>query len=212
MSDIRLDFINNTADIAGSSVYTSDVLYSCSSKPGRVSGLETFQQIFNVSNTESDPSAVTSNPRDISACMPGHHLPIGIPTHVSAYPGEVFTAITGAMDGTTVGSVYAKFPDSPPTTHLGPLQDTQRSKYASCNDFKYSVFSTKKNIGIDLSAVNPSYIFLHGYLRYSITVSLQLGLLSSMTVAHAFVTLSLDGMIFIATLLLRAFCVQPTPG
>ena len=47
---IRVTFINNTAKFAGASIY------------GEIRDCDHFYDIFNISNTENDPSAIASEP------------------------------------------------------------------------------------------------------------------------------------------------------
>ena len=144
-SDIRIDFINNTAGEAGSSLYIPPI-NRCDAKVGKASGQRAFEMIFNLENTESDPSTITSDPSHICSCLPGHHMAKCSEDfeRVDAYPGQDFTlrlAVLGTMDGAVPGAIQS-YPAA--NSHLGSLQDTQQSDYAYCQNFTYTVFSTDR--------------------------------------------------------------------
>ena len=175
-STVRIDFINNTADYAGSSLYIPSV--DCNSMENKVSGGGAFWKIFKVANTEADPSAITYNPVGVCLCMPGQHMPnCSMDTQlVSKYPGQNFTvrlAVVGSMDGTVPGAIHAHFADSSSDARFGSLQDSQTQNYSYCNDFTYTVFSTKNSVDFFVAAEHLSFTpYTNTTLRY-ITVDLR---------------------------------------
>ena len=154
---LRIDFHNNTANIAGSSMYAPQVA-NCRALLNFNENI--FHEIFNISNTESDPSAISSAPFGVCWCKSGHRMPSCDHNyqHISAYPGEEFTlrmvVVGRAMYGAVPGVVRANFT----TTQIahqasfGLRQESQTNKIASCNDFTYSVFSTLKYLTFQVRA------------------------------------------------------------
>ena len=153
-NDVRIDFFNNTAGTAGSSLYMPPV-YWCMTRDWRAMGENTFERVFKVRNTEIDPSAIASAPSGVCVCAPGSAAPgCDDGNHsISSYPGEAFPlrlAVVGTMDGTVPGTIHAKFSTSSPQARLGPLQDTQMNWHANCSEFTYTVFSTLSSLHINL--------------------------------------------------------------
>lgn len=159
-SDIRIDFTNNTAVEAGSSLYLPATFDPCKTKVGKVSGPEVFETIFLLNNTESDPSAIASDPTRICSCKVGHQMPecdppIGpLPSrrYGNTYPGRDFNlslAVVGTMDGAVPGAIFQLHFNN---FQLGPLQDTQESNYAKCENFTYTIFTTADNVILHLTA------------------------------------------------------------
>ena len=154
----QIHFQNNTAERAGSSLYwmTPDLCDMYES--GKIVSIKGFlQTISNLQNTESDPSAISSDPIRICQCLARHHMPncnSAFPP-IRAYPGEDFTlrlAVVGIMNGTVPGTIYAKLAPSSPPAKLGDLQDTQHNEYANCNDVTYTVYSSNSSVYFDLTA------------------------------------------------------------
>ena len=159
-----LYFINNTAGTAGSSLYwmTTNKCRCCSpSHTLRVQ--DHLQAISHLQNTESDPSAISSDPIRICQCLPRHHMPncsSAFPP-IRAYPGEDFTlrlAVVGTMNGTVPGTIYATFPQTSPQARLGDLQDTQKTNDANCKDITYTVYSSNRSVYFHLAEAEYSLI------------------------------------------------------
>ena len=146
---IQIHFLNNTAGTAGSSLYWTTADF-CTPYFLTNSVKYLLQTISNLQNTESDPSAVSSDPIRICQCLARHHMPncnSACPP-IRAYPGEDFTlclAVVGTMNGTVPGTIYAEFPQTSPPAKLGDLQDTQHNEYANCNDVTYTVYSSNRS-------------------------------------------------------------------
>ena len=159
-----LYFINNTAGTAGSSLYwmTTNKCRCClPSHTLRVQ--DHLQAISHLQNTESDPSAISSDPIRVCQCLARHHMPncsSAFPP-IRAYPGEDFTlrlAVVGTMNGTVPGTIYATFPQTSPQARLGDLQDTQETNDVNCEDITYTVYSSHRSISISLHAAEYSLI------------------------------------------------------
>ena len=156
-----LYFINNTAGTAGSSLYWM-TRTKCRCSQLRVVQ-DHLQAISNLQNTESDPSAISSDPIRICQCLARHHMPncsSAFPT-IRAYPGEDFTlrlAVVGTMNGTVPGTIYATFPQTSPQARLGDLQDTQETNDVNCEDITYTVYSSHRLINFHLTAAEYSLI------------------------------------------------------
>ena len=63
-STIQIEFLNNTADYAGSSLY-GPVSSCCTRSP-----CMEFHEVFNISNSEFDPSVIASDPFEVCFAMP----------------------------------------------------------------------------------------------------------------------------------------------
>ena len=164
-NDVQFKIHNNTARAAGSSLYwitPNECMLSMDSKI-EVQSLLGSVFSFQLKNTESDPSAISSDPIRICQCISGHRMPDcnAVFPSISTYPGEDFTlrlAVVGTMNGTVPGTIHAKFPPSSPQARLSDLQDTQPSKYAYCDDFTYTVHSSKPSVYFHLTATEFSPI------------------------------------------------------
>ena len=167
-NDVQFNLHNNTAGTAGSSLYWTTpgecmvLMYSIFWRIRVQVLLEKFFPL-QLKNTESDPSAISSDPIRICQCISGHRMPDcnAVFPSISTYPGEDCTlrlAVVGTMNGTVPGTVYAKFPPSSPQAGLSDLQDTQPSKYAYCDDFTYTVHSSKPSVYFHLTATEFSPI------------------------------------------------------
>ena len=64
--NIQIEFVNNTAELAGGAVYGGNVEF-CFNFQNR----NFFDSIFKVRNTENDPSAISSDPYGTCFCRNG---------------------------------------------------------------------------------------------------------------------------------------------
>lgn len=127
-----------------------------------------FYGIFQVKNTEQDPSAISSDPYDVCLCEEGKHQPnCAIRSWcTSAFPGQEFSVrlavvgnggnSDGTFDGVVPGAIRAYF-DSSYNATLGFSQTSQASDRALCEDFNYSVGTTEENVTFKLT---PEHSFL----------------------------------------------------
>lgn len=161
---IDVNFTENVAELSGNSLYGG--------------GLETcgvpFYYIFNVSNTETDPSAVASDPNAICLCTDGKRKPNCSPFSRSysteAFPGQEFPihlAVVGAsFNGVVPGAIRAFLDPSNGT--LGSSQYSQVSDKPTCMTFFYSVKS---------HSVDQEVVFLltaeHDFLKSLTTLDIK---------------------------------------
>ena len=141
---VRVSFIGNAAGGPGTSLY--GVIDKCCDLPK----CNNFFSIFNISNTETHPSAIASETKRVCVCEDGNKQPNCSPygydvLSIHAYPGEKFSlhlALTGTgpFFGAVPGIIDAGIFD--PGTALEPSQYFQTSDSSSCNVFTYSVLSS----------------------------------------------------------------------
>ena len=162
----RVEFIGNTASTGGSSLYGD--LQGCSE--------EDFHTIFNITNTEDDPSAIASDPFRVCSCENNKHQPdcfrdnkhqpdncfrdIG---DVSVFPGKDLSlrlAVVGAspLAGVLRGAILAYF-----DTHeakLEPSQEYQISSELSCDNYIYSIYGAENALVTLHLVLQPDYVDL----------------------------------------------------
>ena len=117
-NEISLEFVNNTAKIAGSAIYGGSIdacfthkKYSVNGtdKPDYYKSLPVYRAIFKFSDTSSDVSRVTSDPYGICVCDPQTNetdCSSRIAPQIEMFPGEWFDIFVSAV-GQTNGSVPA---------------------------------------------------------------------------------------------------------
>ena len=145
-TSVNVNFTQNTANVAGSSLYSNGLKICCFN-----SSCDTFFDIFsNISNTELDPSNIASDPYSVCLCEEGKHQPdCSFHNRVyftEAFPGQDFVirlAVIGSnFDGVVAGTVRA-FSISPPNS-LDPFKAAQVSERPYCDNFNYSVQAAKE--------------------------------------------------------------------
>ena len=141
---VDIIFINNTAEHAGSSLYGFD---------GSCQFLDMFHDIFNITNTETDPSAIASDPGDVCFCREGKKQPscfgYDFP-QIHAYPGQEFSLPLAVVNdrktfhhGVVPGIIGAAVIQQDSIATLGLSQVSQASDKPYCQLFNYSVSSGK---------------------------------------------------------------------
>ena len=153
---IRVTFISNTAGFAGASIY------------GGISWLcDHFQVIFNVSNTEDDPSAIASEPSGVCLCEESKHQPncSDLEHSIQAYPGQEFSIRLAVVSDLPLGSdpggvvpgiIIADLSEGNAT--LEPSQKFQATNVLTCTNLSYSLntmFVDESNVSLDLRIANP---------------------------------------------------------
>ena len=125
---IRLDFINNSAGIAGHAIYGGSVddcftyqQFSVGNKEiSYFNSYAIYNKTFNFSTPEQ-PSLVTSDPYGVCKCNPiNNSTSCSSTTNITTYPGKMFTISASAI-GQTQGSVPA----------LLSVQNTDMNDYIS---------------------------------------------------------------------------------
>ena len=193
---IRVTFINNTAGFAGTSIY------------GEIRDCGHFYDIFNVSNTENDPSAIASEPNGVCLCKESKHQPecFELGHIIQTYPGQEFSisiAVVSDYAGVVPGIIIAKMSEGNAT--LEPSQKFQATNALTCTNLSYSLntmFVDRSNVILQLG-IEPS-----GRVVY-ITMDLMECPLGFQLRGSVNVILT---MMWNAILTTTVFSAQPTPG
>ena len=171
LSTIARTFINNTAGVAGSSLYGGYIqgLYKVH-KDGCINfnrldtgGLAAFKQIFHY-NT-SHPSVISSAPVGVCFCSLTSENSLEPNCQIrehqfTVYPGELFhipVVLVGQMNGTVPGVVHSSFRNvnGDSAASLGSPQNSQTVN-VDCTLLNYSIFSTNSTATLILF---PSFEF-----------------------------------------------------
>ena len=145
----EVDFINNTAGVAGSSLY-GGYIDRCAAL--NTDSLATFKKIFHYNH--SDPSVVSSDA--VGVCFCSNSLKPDCQNkvfQVTAYPGGLLripAVLVGQLDGTVPGVIHSSFQNGNSTASIGNLQESQRISKAECALLSYSVFSTNRSENLTL--------------------------------------------------------------
>ena len=115
-----------------------------------------FYKTFNISNTETDPSAIASAPQDVCFCDDNKLQPncdlFNNAYNTQAFPGQVFpvrlAVVGGWFDGVLSRTVVAFFND-PVNATIAPMFQTSGVPF--CVNFNYSVNSTEKYVTFELN-------------------------------------------------------------
>ena len=164
VSTISVNFLNNSAGYAGSSIYGGHI-HHCTPIKWEKSGEDVFRKIFNITNSEEDPSAITSDPLNACLCSSGRRQPnCSIHNYpVEKFPGEDFTlrlAVVGdTFDGVVPGAVHASFYKSATiNATFGPLQRSQTADKTYCSNFTYTIFSTNNTVSFYVTSEKITFI------------------------------------------------------
>ena len=141
-NNTKIYFLDNTANISGSSLYIhGGGGYLC----------RHFFDIFEISNTEADPSAIASDPPDkVCLCEEGKRQPDCSHDNYStnAFPGQefpIYLAVVGSsFNGVVHGGIRAF--SIIPHGALGGSQLSQASSKSYCENFYYSMETTEKKV------------------------------------------------------------------
>ena len=165
----QVTFIGNAASYGGSSLYGG--LQGCSE--------EVFDAVFDITNTEADPSAIASDPYKVCLCESDKHQPdCSREISVSVFPGQVFSlrlAVVGAspLTGVVPGAIHAFFFSHEAT--LDSSQVTQISDQPSCYNFNYSVYGTEYDtVTLNLAPEQNFLNMLFGIGGDYMTIGVQL--------------------------------------
>ena len=147
---IKVTFINNTAGFAGTSIY-GEISWHCNH----------FFDIFNISNTENDPSAIASEPWGVCLCEESKHQPdcSDWGHSIQTYPGQEFSirlavvsyfGVVSYSGGVVPGIITAEMFEGNAT--LEPSQKFQGTNVLTCTNLTYS---------LNKMFVDRSYVILH---------------------------------------------------
>ena len=143
--DSMITLKNNTAQEAGSAVYGGriDQCYLLTSTQQFIYNSTAFTKIFNIVNTSSPVSQVSSNPVAVHVCK--HKNISGSKIHEDqVYPGQILkipVVLYGQRDGSVPGIVCSEMVNKSRGANFAPLQETQQTEY-SCTNLMYTIFST----------------------------------------------------------------------
>ena len=142
-----VDFIDNTASFAGTSLY-GDIQKCCA----QTGDCEAFYAIFNITNTEADPTAIASDPYQVCFCEEGKRRPNCSSSNkdYNVFPGQVFSlplAIVGKgyktygsdLIGVVPGAIHAFFASFSKVT-VGSSSVSRVGYLQYCEYFNYSVY------------------------------------------------------------------------
>ena len=144
----QVDFIGNTATFAGTSLY-GDIIQECCAQTDNCT---VFNTIFNITNTEADPTAIASDPYQVCFCEEGKKRPDCSYSYKDyhVFPGQVFSpllAIVGKGYETfghdfigVVPGVIRAFFSSPSNLMVRSSLVSQVGHLQYCEYFNYSVY------------------------------------------------------------------------
>ena len=155
MSTISVEFVNNTAGVAGSSLYGGYIEGCKAFNRLPTGGVTAFKSMFHYNSDDS--SVISSDPVGVCFCsltdtntlQPNcqrKNYPIKI------YPGELFRipmVLIGQINGTVPGVVHSSFRHGGNTASLGDLQESQIIN-VDCTLLNYSIFSTRSSVILTL--------------------------------------------------------------
>ena len=158
--DAMITLENNTAQEAGNAVYGGriDQCYLLTSSQQFVYNSTAFTRIFNIVNSSSPVSQVSSNPVAVHVCK--HKNITGSKVHEDqVYPGQMLkvpVVLYGQRNGSVPGIVRGELVNKLRGAHFAPLQETQETEY-SCTKLTYTIFSTGHHESILLSVDDVQY-------------------------------------------------------
>ena len=160
---IELNFVNNTASYAGSSMYGTGLDLCCVDLQQA-----NFSKISDITNTEEDPSAIAAEPHYLCLCEVGKRQPDCSPDNRAystlIFPGQTFPirlAVVGSsFNGVVPGAIRAYLVT--PRNALGEFQDSQVSDVPRCKSFNYSVNTTERAVRFKLTAEQTFFSSITG--------------------------------------------------
>ena len=184
MQGLQLDFVNNSASIAGDAVY-GGCLKTCYtfenySYNGRPPSTHNFfhilEIVFNLKG-RTDPSLISSNPQGVCLCNNNESLQHIIcqknHTDIDVYPGQSFSisAVTvGQLNGKTSGSIQSTLVNE---TSLHKLVNHKGEGYSNqCESLSYTLCTNRSRATILLSPSGPKYY--HTQRSVNITLSFKM--------------------------------------
>ena len=184
--NIKLNFKDNHANYAGDSVYGGAVdecnvrMTSNWYNSDPLKGRSYFPKLFNVTNTESHKSEISSDPIGVCFCY-DNVLDCDQKTqNITAYPGQDFhisVVTVGQRNGTVPGNIIAELPDMKDKhSFLGDLQQSQRvNTLLTCANLTYTVFSNSQTQLLTLKAAKPmaTPIIVPDFTSFVLNITLQ---------------------------------------
>ena len=163
LSSVHIQFENNTAELAGSTVYGGSITYcfflSTAPKNVNLTSSFVFNSIFHPNNSPSDMSFITSDPVGVCFCEDNWHICNSKTFTVTVYPGQIFNisaVVVGQRNGSVPGDVIATFQNSAKGTTLIHSEYLQTINSTNCSQLNYTVFSGQSRETIVLRAQQPA--------------------------------------------------------
>ena len=156
-STVQVNFVGNTAQFAGSSIY-GDIFTCCEDG----SSCNNFYNIFNTSNTETDPSAIASDPQKVCFCDDNKLQPncSNLNYSTNVFPGQVFpirlAVVGGEFDGVVTGAVRAYFNHFIDATIV---PSSQNSDIPFCSNLNYTINSRTHSKILTFELIPEKYFF-----------------------------------------------------
>ncbi len=175
IDSIKVYFHNNTAEYAGSAIF-GGVTNNC--RKFSHSSSDYFDRVFQIENTVSDPSAISSDPYYVCFCQPNNLLPnCTIESHnVSVFPGDNFHISAATVGSNKAGSiqgvVHSKFLTNYPDTSFGSLQIAQNSGGKYCTHFNYTISTMEKFVGFSLQTDKLDFFSTKSFSAKTVNVIL----------------------------------------
>ena len=157
--DICLIFKNNSAGVAGTTIWGGSLDTLCYFMPRDHSALHTrdLATFFEMVINESDLSVISSSPQamcycnDTIACTSSSWNNNIYGPSFTLYPGqslEVEIAIAGQLNGLVPGLVQAEM--KPTSAYVGNLESTQKINQARCTKLEYTIYSPMQSTTVEL--------------------------------------------------------------
>ena len=158
---LELEFINNSAEIAGDAIYGGSIdncytIKKYSYPSGRsMKFLHIFKEIFDMEK-QTGPSWVTSDPRGVCFCSkngtsPSHYFCPTTHSVIDVYPGESFSVtavIVGQLNGTSSGMILAELVGHNNSHKL--ISHNDRNASNECVDMTYTLLSNQSRATVVL--------------------------------------------------------------
>lgn len=166
-SGIQLHFENNSAEIAGTSIY-GGYIDMCSTQPYNSLGFQLFPTRSQpiealIFTNQPGSSVISSDPLGVCFCDPHKvHCSLKL-TVIKTYPGANFSVslvTVGQRSGTVPGVVRAEFSKVSGLNSFKPSQGSQ-SVPQGCANLTYNVFSNNSIVHLKLSVENPAAFYAY---------------------------------------------------
>ena len=161
-TSFKLEFINNSAKLAGDAVYggSMDTCYTINKYSFKI-----FDKVFNLSS-QNGPSWVSSDPQGICFCLANktthvpHHFCQTKHPAVEVYPGESFSisAVTvGQFNGSSPGVIQPFLTNESDTHKLKLVGTSNRNPGDDCTSFTFTLLTNRSVATIILRPFDNSY-------------------------------------------------------
>lgn len=169
---MHVEFINNSATIAGDTLYGGD-LDTCSTIEPYYMNNTQQRSSYWYSKTiflngifkhyqQNGPSWISSNPRGVCFCNESHTYDLTSSTcsstkYIKSYPGKTFTISVipvGQMNGTTIGTIDTSLDEEGESHYLNVSRlNSQQHSHATCIQLSITLNSNRNSALIDFKPV-----------------------------------------------------------